>query len=670
MKKILIVEDDADSRVLLEKGLRSKGFEVVSAANGVEALSALESAQVDMIISDIMMPRMDGYELCRQVKESSRWAAIPFVFYSATFVGEDDKRLGLSLGAAAYIVKPMELDDMIRVIQDIYDGIATGEAEQTVITRQRSEDIEELYHIVLSRKLEKKVAELEQERKRLAKSESKFRHLIEDLRREYFFFQCNAAGELTYVSPSIRDILGYSQEEFIGHFTDYLTGHSCNNEAMALRRSCIEGIEQEPYPLQIYHCDGEVHDLEITEHPVFDSDGRVIAVEGIAHDVTTVKSLERQFLQAQKMGALGTLVGGIAHDFNNILTGMLGAIYLAEHASGNAERVGKAFSDARELGFRAADMIRQLLAFARQEEAEKSTFRVAPFFKESMKFIERGLAENIRFHTVIGDESMLIRANATQLQQMLFNLVNNARDALAGSDDPEINISLDMFKADSLFDAQHPEVKQKRFARIEVCDNGEGIPEEHIDKLFTPFFTTKSAGKGTGLGLAMVYNAVRNHAGVIDVDSRPGEGSRFTVYLPLEEESEKQRVITDDDALYRGEGETILLVDDDVYLRETVQNILSDLGYKVLVAGDGRQALDVFQSDPDAVDLIITDMVMPNMSGPAAVEEIRRIKQDVRVIYLTGYDASLHLKLQPNEMVLNKPFRVNRLSRLIREQLA
>ena len=384
-----------------------------------------------------------------------------------------------------------------------------------------------------------------------------------------------------------------------------------------------------------------------------------------------LKESEKNFRQAQKMEALGTLVGGIAHDFNNILAGMLGSIYLAKSSSADTEIVEKSLANADELGFRAADMIKQLLTFAREEEVSKKTLAFVPFFKEANKLVASGLEESIRFSTRVKNDALYVCANSTQLQQLLFNLINNARDALLESKKPEISVTLSHFEADGDFSAQHPETSHEQFALIEVQDNGEGIPEENLTQLFDPFFTTKEVGKGTGLGLAMVYGTVKEHGGVLEVESRVGKGSCFKVYLPLEEGMVSQ-VESEDGDIHHGAGETILLVDDDLQLQSTNKAILMNLGYQLLVANDGREAVQLFAANPGKIDLVIMDVVMPVMSGPMAVKKIRQLNRKVKIVYLTGYDSKGALTAQldrSKEVVLNKPCPISYLSRVIREQL-
>jgi len=386
-----------------------------------------------------------------------------------------------------------------------------------------------------------------------------------------------------------------------------------------------------------------------------------------------LQASEKGFRQAQKMEALGTLVGGIAHDFNNILAGILGSTYLAKHAEDNPKVVNRSLTMVENLGYRAADMIKQLLAFSRQEDVNKSLLLLNPFYKEAFKLIRVGVDEGIKLNSDISGDEMVVRANSTQLQQLLFNLINNARDAVANEARPEITASLYRFEADEAFINRNPDHALGRgFAVMEVQDNGEGIAKENLDRLFDPFFTTKPVDKGTGLGLAMVYGAVKEHGGVLEVESVVGVGSRFKVYLPLEKNAVSY-VEREDDEVQRGAGETILLVDDDQPLQTTIKTILTEIGYRVKVASNGREAVDLFAASADTIDLVLTDVVMPDMGGPEAVKEMRRINPHVKVVYLSGYDSRGGLAdqlKQSHEILLNKPCSVSQLSRVIREKLS
>ncbi|OIO74158.1 MAG: histidine kinase [Zetaproteobacteria bacterium CG1_02_53_45] len=383
-------------------------------------------------------------------------------------------------------------------------------------------------------------------------------------------------------------------------------------------------------------------------------------------------SMEEQFHQAQKMEALGTLVGGIAHDFNNMLAGMTGNLYLAKKQLQGHPDALKKLANVEQLSFRAADMIRQLLTFARKDRVSMKPLPLPPFIKETLKFLRTSLPESIAMHQEICDAPLIIQGDATQLHQVLMNLINNARDALEGVDDPHITIRLEKAEVDEQLARQHEDIPSGCYAHLSIEDNGCGIPAVQIEHLFEPFYTTKDQGKGTGLGLSMVFGAVQTHNGYIEVESTQAAGSTFHLFLPLLSTVHPSPSTPHAPAFIAGQGETILLVDDESHILETGKEVLESMGYRVIVAHDGAQAIDLFTINQNLISLIIMDVVMPKLGGVKTMEKIRRIRADVKAIFLTGYDKQISLATSLSESettTLSKPYDIDELSRIIRQQL-
>jgi|GEM_PF-2062811 len=380
---------------------------------------------------------------------------------------------------------------------------------------------------------------------------------------------------------------------------------------------------------------------------------------------------EQRFRQAQKMEALGTLVGGIAHDFNNVLSGILGSLHLARLGADDPEAVREHVDRADRLGSRCVDMIRQLLAFARQEGVEKAAVHLNVAVAEARTLLRPAVPTNIKFLVDTGEVDLWLHGNAALLQQVLFNLVINARDALEGHEAPRIELSLRPYTATPETRLRHPELPGGELLAIELKDNGVGIPAATIDKLFDPFYSTKAPGKGTGLGLAMVYGSVRDHDGVIEVESEQGVGSCFRLLLPRRPAPRTVKPI-DSTVVQRGAGEWVLIADDDVDLLQLHGRILSDLGYQVTIAEDGQEAVDRLAEAPERYALALLDGIMPRLTGIAAAKEIRRIRPELPIVFLTGYDSRQEAVEQPDpskETVLRKPCRVPQLSRAVRKAL-
>ena len=292
MSGFLIVDDNQKNLYILQALLEGYGYEVHSAFNGAEALEIARQHVPDMIITDIMMPVMDGFTFCRECKSDEQLKRIPFIFYSATYTDAKDEKLAMALGASRFVVKPVEPAEFYKVIVEVLEEYKEQKFPAPVRSEKDKDRIERMYAETLSKKLDHKVEELGKESDALQKSEQKYRRLVETLRKDYFFYSHGTDGVFTYISPSITNVLGYSQEDFLVHYTKYLTDNPVNSKVEHLTELSLKGEQQPPYEIEIFHGDGSIHWLEVTEVPVFEEDGSVKAVEGIAHDITERKKSE------------------------------------------------------------------------------------------------------------------------------------------------------------------------------------------------------------------------------------------------------------------------------------------------------------------------------------------------------------------------------------------
>jgi len=378
---------------------------------------------------------------------------------------------------------------------------------------------------------------------------------------------------------------------------------------------------------------------------------------------------EFKFEQAQKMESLGTLVGGIAHDFNNMLSGITANLYLIQRQVTSADAL-KRLDRVGELTMHAAEMIRQLMTFARKDHVQLSEFDMCSFLKEAFKLARVSVPQDIRCDLELPEGELFIKGDATQIQQVLMNLINNARDALDGVNEPSINVSLSRSGKDSSFLNSHPDARDCDYLMLTVQDNGGGIAEEKLTRIFEPFYTTKEVGKGTGLGLSMVFGAVQSHGGLIELISHQGRGTRFRIYFPMFENQLEQRVSATDSCVEEGHGETILVVDDDHFLLEICQSLLSNLGYRVVTAVNGLEAIQRYKEE--VIDLVVMDLVMPVMGGKTSARQIQKINPDAKVIFTTGYDRDNDVTselVHESDQLLNKPFQVDELSQMLRQVL-
>lgn len=393
---------------------------------------------------------------------------------------------------------------------------------------------------------------------------------------------------------------------------------------------------------------------------------------GTVQDITEIKALELQLLHAQKMEAIGTLVGGIAHDFNNILAAIDGNVYLARVSLKDEEAVTR-LQTVEEMSHRAAQMVRQLLTFARKDDVRLHPLHFNTFLQEALVLAKSVVPENIALTLELCDEPLWVMGDDSQLQQVLLNLVANARDAVGGRQGGAIRCTLHRQAPPKALRERFPMACGDHFACLSVADNGAGIEPDDLVRVFDPFFTTRDVGEGTGLGLSMAYGAVERSGGAIGVASAPGKGARFDIYLPLTEDvAVKSEVSQQEEPKAVHGGRQVLVVDDEQELRATVAEVLRSMGYDVLEAENGRQAVDLFRQQGDRIGLVIMDLVMPELGGVAAAGEIRAIRGSVPIIFATGYDADQQLQedqLPPNSMLIGKPFPLDKLRRMLNRMM-
>ncbi|MCS7158398.1 MAG: GAF domain-containing protein [Blastocatellia bacterium] len=377
--------------------------------------------------------------------------------------------------------------------------------------------------------------------------------------------------------------------------------------------------------------------------------------------------LQEQLYQAQKMESIGTLAGGIAHDFNNILTGMMGFAELALMELGSNHPVAEDLRHILSLGARARDLVRQLLLFGRPSTGERERCNLRGFLVEVTALLGRTLPEHIEIELDLPQEALFVEANPSQLQQVLLNIAINARDAMPAGGRLRIEARLADVEVPPV-----PHVRPGRFARVTISDTGSGIPPHILPHIFEPFFTTKEVGKGTGLGLAVAYGIIKAHGGWIDVESEPGQGTRFHLYLPASASLPVFDKPSFEEEEPPGGHETILVIEDEAVILELARQMLQSLGYHVLTARDGQEGVALYSTWHSQIDLILLDVVMPRMSGHEAFHQLRRINPKAKILLITGYSpehVAAELLAQGALGVVQKPYERRELARIVRQAL-
>lgn len=464
-----------------------------------------------------------------------------------------------------------------------------------------------------------------------------------------------------------------------------------DNQEVDLSVSDIHPADRLPYVISQFNRLGE-GSLKLARNiPVKRRDGSIIYVDisgthilingrkyivGVFRDMTEARraaieksELESRIHQMQKMEAIGTLAGGVAHDFNNILTAIMGLAELSINSMTAGDRIRINIEHILESCYRARDLISQLLSISYKSEKKLETVSLVPVIKDAVRLIRATIPSTVSIRTQIDAELDYAMADRTQISQIIMNLCTNAAQSMPAMEG-EISINVLNSYIDQKYAATHPDLREGWYIVIQVIDNGSGIDPVIIDRIFEPFFTTKVRGKGTGLGLSVIHGIVKNHGGSIHVKSIPGEGSTFDVYLPVSEEKSKISVSVDK-APVTGNA-SILLVDDEEMLTKVNGSILESMGYSVITCNSGADALRIFAGQPDAVDLVITDMTMPGMTGLGLASEIKKIRPAIPVILCTGFNEQL-TKQKAEEVgifeIVMKPFTSIELGLVIKKSL-
>ena len=662
--KILLIEDNpADARLVREwlKEAGKEQFQLEQADRLDAGLELLTERDYDMVLLDLGLPDSQGLGALQAVRTQA--PATPIV----VLTGLSDEAVGMRAvqeGAQDYLIKG-EIQES-HLIRSLHYARERRRMEETL--RRNNE-------------------ELSAANEELATTEEELRSQVDELRRaEEALRQASANWQTTF--DTIGDIIVLLKPD-----------HEINeiNQAglKALKKTREEVVGQKCYrlfhkaeaPIEECPCtmtlanhqsgfcevtvDGKT--LELLTYPVMDGDNHIKAFTHIIKDITGRKSMEEQFLQAQKMEAVGRLAGGVAHDFNNLLTAIMGYSELALDALPEDHPEHNHIEEIRNAGERAAALTRQLLAFSRKQIFEPEVLCLNEVVSGMTKMLRRMIPEDVELVAVLDPGLDRVKLDPTQMEQVLLNLAVNARDAMPKGG--KLTLETANAELDLAYSRSHPEVQPGKYVMLAVSDTGCGMDEATQARIFEPFFTTKEKSKGTGLGLSTVYGIVKQSGGSIFVYSEPGKGTAFKIYLPRVEEVPGERGPAVEKrpvpALPQG-AETVLVAEDDETLRRLIYEILQSSGYAVLEAGRGEEALRLAGEHAGPIHLLITDMVMPGMGGREVAGRLAALRPGTRVLYVSGYtdDAVVrHGVLESGVAFLQKPFVPEALLRKVREVL-
>jgi PAS domain S-box-containing protein len=656
---VLILDDIATNRKLLRAQLEAEGFTVLEASDGVEGLAELKRQKVDAAISDLLMPNMDGFRFCYEVRKSKEHRDLPIIIYTSTYTSPSDEKLSLKLGANKYLRKPasaVQILDALHnattkkhvipmaefderdVLKHYSERLISKLEEKNVELTLRNRELDQLNNKLAAEILERKSAE-----ERLLEQADIINHA-----RDAIIIRNFDHDQITFWNKGAEHLYGWSANEALGKPIGKLI-YADPKEREAASRTLTPTGEFRGELRQVTK-DGREVLVSARSTIVRNPDGTPRSVLSINTDVTEQKKLE----------SIGTLAGGVAHDLNNVLGPILmGAESLRSNATG--EHAAAMISLIEESARRGSSIVKQVLTFARGVEGERVLINPRHLIDEMVEIARKTFPKSIEVTGQHPEYPWSISGDPTQLHQVLLNLSMNARDAMANGG--SLVLAAENLEVDDNYAAMMPGAKAGSYATLRVSDTGVGMPRALLEKIFEPFFTTKDPGKGTGLGLSTSLGIVKSHAGFISVYSEQGRGTTFKVFLPAVQadvappQKEIPRVI-------KGNGELVLLVDDETNIRRVTKMTLEKHNYHVLEANDGPEALAIFAQEMDSISVVLTDMRMPYIDGIALIRALKKMKPDMTFIGSTGQEDEPRLaELQELGVMnfLSKPYDTRKL---------
>lgn len=465
-------------------------------------------------------------------------------------------------------------------------------------------------------------------------------------------------GEIVWCE-NLAPLLGLHTDTFVGSSQSFLEHVYPEDRELLVKlfNRTAEGGADYDIEFRIAWPDKTIRWVGSQGRIFFDETSRPVQLIGVVIDLTRHKQLEEEMLQLQKMETIGMLAGGIAHDFNNLLMGILGFSSLVREALPADDPSREEIEEVLKIVDQGTVLTNRLLAFGRRQIIQPRLLDLSAVIADMDKMLRRLIGDNIEISTLFGTGGICVKTDPGQIEQVIVNLAINARDAMP--EGGKLTIEAASVELDEIYARQHPDVIPGAYIRLTVSDTGCGMDQETQSHIFEPFFSTKEPDKGTGLGLSTVYGIVKQNNGRIEVSSEPGQGTTFTLYLPQVEEAVEEIIEEQHPtALLRG-SETILLVDDDELVRNPIHRMLSQDGYTLLEAGSGEEALQVCAQYQDPIDLLVTDVMMPRMNGPELAEQLKILRPNVKVLYISGHPeraGELIARMESDAPLLPKPF--------------
>jgi two-component system, cell cycle sensor histidine kinase and response regulator CckA len=629
---ILIVEDSEDDLLLLLRELRRGGYDpdYVRVETAAEMQAALDRQPWDIVIADYTLPRFSAPEALELLQKQQQ--DIPFIIVSGT-IGEEAAVAAMRSGAHDYLLK----DNLTRLVPAVERELRESQERQQRLWAEQA----------------------------LRESEERFRQLAENITESVFWMSDPQAKQMLYVSPAFEHIWGSSCESLYANSLTWIEAiHPDDRQRIQtiFFEHSLTGKYDEEY--RVVRPDGSIRWIRDRGFPIKDHTGKPYRTVGFAEDITNRKSTEAVLRRTERLESLGTLSSGIAHDLNNMLTPIIGVVQLLPLKIPNLDdQTKKLLQLLDQSAHRGADLVKQILSFSSGVESKPTSTQISNLLLEIQKIIQQAFPENIELSIDLPSDLWLIAADATLLHQVFMNLCVNARDAMPQGG--KLSITAENLAIDASYAQMHLDAQVGPYLVVTVADTGMGIPAKILNNIFDPFFTTKEIGKGTGLGLSTVIGIVKSHHGFIDVFSEIGVGTKFKVYLPASDVLDLAPIASTPNPTNLspktnlGHSELILVVDDEVAVREITQATLETYGYQVITASDGIEAIARYAELKHNISTVLLDMMMPSLDSPTTIRTLLKLNPQVKIIAMSGLATNEAVNQTMNEGVkafLAKPF--------------
>lgn len=636
--KVLLVDDLPHKLTALSSILENENLTLVTATSGFDALRHLLREDFAVILLDVMMPGLDGFETAALIRQRKRSEHTPIIFITANLENNKNLSKGYSQGAVDFIHAP--------VVPEILKAKVSVFVELFRINRKVRLQTRALRTYTLD--LELVNSQLEHRTRELQSSKESFRNIVE--KNQEGIAVVDAGGTIRFANPAFARFLGDSPGGAVGKAFPF-----------PMEIGVIQEIEHSDSESRNWPIELTLAETQWEGGTAYLASARDFSLRRTAEEA--LRESEEKLRQAQKLESIGRLAGGVAHDFNNLLTAINGYTDMVL-ASMEEENPMKGYlHEVRRSGERAAELTHQLLAYSRKQVLVPKMLNLNAVVDNMTNMLRRLIGDNIELAAVPDPNLGLVKADPGQLEQVIMNLVVNAKDAMPEGGRITVETGMEVLETGS--DAMNPIDKEiyitpGSYVVMTVSDTGTGMDEDTRGRIFEPFFTTKEVGRGTGLGLSMVYGFVKQSGGNITVSSNPGNGTIFRIYLPMASGTTVWKPANSDEGIKHPAGiETILLVEDESTVRKFLLSVLQKAGYKVIEANDGKQALEVAENCETVIHLLLTDVMMANMGGRELAAKLAACRPELKVLFMSGYAEDYYPKgweARDGVEFLQKPF--------------